>query len=105
MFVDAVASAARLEASDTKATKRPSAEIDGVSEKSSAAAPPWAADAPADEGRRPGVEIPDEDALLRVEILGGEVVGLGREGDEAPVGRDRRRLRGVVGRRPGAGAG
>ncbi len=39
-----------------------------------------------------------------VEVLGGEVVGLGCEGDEAAVGRDRRRLRGVVGRRPGAGA-
>src|SRR5262249_26538151 len=55
----------------------------------------------ADERRRVGLQVADEDILVAGAVGRVEVCGEGAEGDEAPVGRDRGRRRVPVAR--GAG--
>ena len=81
----------RLPATEWKATKRPSAEIEASSDDASPPAPVDAA-RPADERGRVRLQIAHEDVgRVVLGVVGGEVLGLRGERDEAPVRGDRRR--------------
>ena len=85
-----VSPATRLEASDRKATKRPSAEIDGPPE------PPFACFPALDTLTRlvvPGFRSRTKTSARAVRVARHEVGGVGLEGDEAAVGGDRRARR------------
>ena len=92
--IASVSSGCRFVADESKVTKRPSAEIDGWSGDAVALHAGGAVGA-ADQRGRVRLQVAHEHVQGRVGVVGVQVRRAGHEGDEAPVGRDRR-LRGAV---------